>query len=274
MFQRLHKKSASCTALPALSASSSISTQSQPPPLSHVQQQQGHNDYYHHHTESHSSRTDSSHRSSNSSSSSSGSSIQSNRSSNHNWTKTALPSQEENTTVRSGLSSLLKHKASPFPLPSVCIFSRKALQNEYADHQEIVPYVNPASVPIDQVSMLVSVLESLFRTVDEVLLDGENAGPEQEHEKMENEEQEDCRIIGLGTFKVVSWTLGDIKHATADDLDMALAVILSTQFADRVINEHIKAIQFHLAKMLDDEKPIAEIGSKLFALVEQLFIPH
>ena len=253
MFQRLHshKKSASCTALPVPSASSSISTQSQPIPSNYVEKKKQKQREQEQQRRSHQSITSKNNNSNNStrsstnstrSSNSSSSSIQSDRS-NHDWTKTTLPCQEENITVRSGLSSLLKHKSSPFPLPSVCLFSREALQNEYADNQEIVPYVYPSSVPLDQICMLVSVLESLFRTVDEVLLNIEEEDEEEEDQrsisnnsnsissisgssssssisssiskKQDDDNDDDHRIIGLGTFKVTSWNL-------SDDSDMVL----------------------------------------------------
>ncbi|KAI8141980.1 hypothetical protein BJV82DRAFT_155981 [Fennellomyces sp. T-0311] len=232
MFQRLHKKSASCTALPIPSASSSISTRSQPPAFT-----RSHQDDI---GDVHSGRT-----TSHSGSSSSSSSIRSNRSNDHNWTKAPSPGLEENTTVRSGLSSLLKHKTSPFPLPSLCIFSREALQNEYSEHQQIVPYVYPSTIPIDQISTLVSVLETLFRTMNEVVLD--------EEDKLgDDDDGESCRIIGLGTFKVATWNM-TAAYAGHNLDDMTLVVILSTQFPDRVISEHMKTLQDDFSRWLVDK---------------------
>ncbi|KAI9278471.1 hypothetical protein BDA99DRAFT_554104 [Phascolomyces articulosus] len=280
MFQRLHshKKSASCTALPVPSASSSISTQSQPAPSHHgrstqPKKRQDSDLKRLSHQSTPDNHTTTEHNSSASSPSSS-SSVQSNRS-NHDWTKTTLPCQEENITVRSGLSSLLKHKSSPFPLPSVCLFSREALRNEYSENQEIVPHIYPSSVPVDQICMLVSVLESLFRTVDEVLLDGDKDQDQEEeyehdgtHHKKCDDEDDDYRIIGLGTFKVASWNL------SGDGDDMALVVILSTHYTDPMILKHIKSIQMELSKLLKDKVPMNDIGLSAFELVEHSFIPH
>ncbi|KAG2220479.1 hypothetical protein INT45_011483 [Circinella minor] len=229
MFQRLHshKKSASCTALPVPSASSSTSTQSQPIPSNYAEKKKQQRKSQQSITSNNNGNNSTKNSTSSSTRSSSSSSIQSNRSIHHDWAKTTLPYQEENITVRSGLSSLLKHKSSPFPLPSVCLFSKEALQNEYADNQEIVPYVYPSSVPVDQICMLVSVLESLFRTVDEILLNSDDEEKEDQSSTSNNSsssinsssisknQDDDHRIIGLGTFKVTSWNL-------SDDSDMVL----------------------------------------------------
>ncbi|KAI7853806.1 hypothetical protein BDC45DRAFT_510154 [Circinella umbellata] len=286
MFQRLHshKKSASCTALPVPSASSSISTQSQPISSNYAEKKKQQRKSHQSVTSNNNNNSNNSTKNSTSSSSrSSSSSIQSNPSIHHDWAKTTLPYQEEHITVRSGLSSLLKHKSSPFPLPSVCLFSKEALQNEYADNQEIVPYVYPSSVPVDQICMLVSVLESLFRTVDEILLNSEDEEEEDQSSTSNNsssnsnssigsssiskKQDDDHRIIGLGTFKVTSWNL-------SDNSDMVLVTILSTHFSDSMINQHIKTIQTRLLKMLNEEISIDDVGLYVFQLVEQLFIPH
>lgn len=111
---------------------------------------------------------------------------------------------DESITVHSGLSSLLKHKASPFPLPSLCLFSQSALANESAQHQDIVRFLYPDGVPVERASMLISVLESLLRAVDEMTesdSDGAFHNP--------------CMILCMRTFKVAMWKDSESDNDTA-----------------------------------------------------------
>lgn len=191
-----HKKSRSCTVLPLpLALTSSIATHASDP----MDTRTPHPEPYLKATSSCSSSTSSSsHHSSTSSS-------QGASSGGHLTPSYDTNSYQENTTIRSGLSSLLRHRTAPFPLPSFCIFSRKALSRESAPQGEIVPYFHPESVPLDSVCMLVSVIESLFRTMDDIT--NEQIGQEEEDDTCEDEEDYEqlCKIIGLGTFKVALW---------------------------------------------------------------------
>ncbi|CDS05048.1 hypothetical protein LRAMOSA07577 [Lichtheimia ramosa] len=170
-------------------------------------------------------------------------------------------SYQENTTIRSGLSSLLRHRTAPFPLPSFCIFSRKALSRESAPQGEIVPYFYPESVPLDSVCMLVSVIESLFRTMDDIT--NEQIGQQEEDDNYEDEEDYEqlCKIIGLGTFKVALWK--------GWEEDRGLAVILSTQFPDHVVTDRMQTIQDTLKD--GAEETTEELGSRIIVMTQRLF---
>lgn len=106
-------------------------------------------------------------------------------------------SVEESATACSGLSSLLKHKASPFPLPSIFCISHSALSSENAESTDIVPFVYPETIPIERISMLASTLESLLRIVDQELLlvDTEPC-------TADAMQPPPCCVVGLGAFKV------------------------------------------------------------------------
>lgn len=125
-------------------------------------------------------------------------------------------SMEENATARSGLSSLLKHKASPFPLPSVFCISRSAVNSENAQSNDIVQFVYPETIPIERISMLAGILESLVRIVDQELI-----GPE---DAVADVSQPPCRVVGLGTFKVA------ISNRDLID-DVALVKLIGTTFS-------------------------------------------
>ena len=191
---RRHKKSRSCTVLPhPLALTSSIATHASDP----MATRSPHPEPYSKATSSCNSST--SHSSDHSSISSSQGAI----TVEHLTPSYDTNSREENTTVRSGLSSLLRHRTAPFPLPSFCIFSRKALSLESAPQGEIVPYIYPESVPVDSICMLVSILESLFRTIDDIT--SEHDGEEEDNEEEDEDYDQLCKIIGLGTFKVALW---------------------------------------------------------------------
>ncbi|KAI9314951.1 hypothetical protein BX666DRAFT_432635 [Dichotomocladium elegans] len=113
-------------------------------------------------------------------------------------------------------TSCSNHTSRAFPVPSMCVFSRVALADEYAPQEAIVPFYRPSSIPLERICMLVSVLESLFRTMDEVTLVEEEEEEEEDEDILEKnkkqkeqhlDEKDDyaCRIIGLGTFKVAVW---------------------------------------------------------------------
>ncbi|CDH51511.1 predicted protein [Lichtheimia corymbifera JMRC:FSU:9682] len=248
---RRHKKSRSCTVLPLpLALTSSIATHASDP----MDTRSPHPEPYPKATSSCSSST------SNSSHNSSISSSQDAQSGGHLTSSYDANSREENTTVRSGLSSLLRHRTAPFPLPSFCIFSRKALSHESAPQGEIVPYFYPESVPVDSICMLVGVLESLLRTMDDIT--NEQAGEEDDDADEDDEDYEQlCKIIGLGTFKVAIWK--------GWEEDRGLAVILSTQFPDHVVTDRMQAIQDILKDGAEETNEV--LGSKIIKMIQRLF---
>ncbi|KAF7724457.1 hypothetical protein EC973_000966 [Apophysomyces ossiformis] len=120
-------------------------------------------------------------------------------------------------------SSLLTK--SIFSLPSVCLFSRKALSDEYSEEKDIVPFISPVAA-LDCVTMLIGVLESLMAIVNEMPTaedDDEDEDEEFDHDKrsinIDDDNEDDSGsltednpfvILGLSTCKVCIWTaMGD-----------------------------------------------------------------
>jgi hypothetical protein len=128
--------------------------------------------------------------------------------------------------------------SAPIPsIPSFYLFSSEALANEYAPEDSIIPYMEPATLALDQATLIAGVLESLVRVVDDI--------PTAKEEEEENDDKarwsdEDgwatlplpppsfnddppdspFTIIGLGTFKVALWPA--LLTEISNDQDLSL----------------------------------------------------
>lgn len=149
-----------------------------------------------------------------------------------------------------------------FPLPSFCLYSKKALVNEYAPESEIVQFLAPSSVVLEErLPMFVGVLQSLFTVVNDMpFVDREEEiGEEEEVEEEEDvytdmEEEEDQNeldlsspftIIGLNSMKLVIWNnmYDHVTDSSVFEKDLCLVIFISAHLTDTIILKNMNSLK-------------------------------
>ncbi|KAI9023759.1 hypothetical protein CLU79DRAFT_748053, partial [Phycomyces nitens] len=176
--------------------------------------------------------------------------------------------------VKSELSSMLT-QSNMFSLPTVCIFSQSALANEYSHETEIAPFVYPAATSLEHITMLIGMLQSLLRVVDETST-GEDEDEDDEDDEDEDEDEDDegsgkwdsegtmldekneenisdtdpFAVLGLSTFKVSLWNkmCDNILDGVTFKEDLSLIIIMSPRFSDRMITKHMHLLKKSLSE--------------------------
>lgn len=154
-------------------------------------------------------------------------------------------------------------KPQLFPLPSFCLYSKRALMNEYAPESDIIQFLHPISTTLEErLPMFVGVLQSLFTVVSDMPFtndsddeeEGEVNDEEEEEleEELEEEEQseEDKKnpftIIGLSSMKLVIWNHMCDNRMDSNAIiekDLCLVVMISSQVTDSIILKNMKLLR-------------------------------
>ncbi|KAI9335578.1 hypothetical protein BD770DRAFT_332426 [Pilaira anomala] len=184
----------------------------------------------------------------------------------------------------------ISSQQQPFPLPSFCLYSNRALINEYAPESDIIQFLAPVSTVLEErLPMFVGVLQSLFTVVNDMPFtndrdhDEDNTDDEEdeEDEEEDDEDQDDDElsnknapftIIGLETMKLVIWNFmyDNIVEKDIYEKDLCLVIMVSAQMTDEVILENMNL----LGKSITSLSPVItakEIGEQLIPLVEYWF---
>lgn len=131
-----------------------------------------------------------------------------------------------------------------FPLPSFCIYSQRALLNEYEPEADIIQFLYPVSTILqERLPMLVGVLQSLFTVVNDMYSkeededdDSQESDLDTDDEDEDNQEEPPFTIIGLNTMKLVIWN--SMYHR-----DLSLVIFASSQLTDKHILHHMQRLR-------------------------------
>ncbi|KAI9473422.1 MAG: hypothetical protein EXX96DRAFT_577880 [Benjaminiella poitrasii] len=171
-----------------------------------------------------------------------------------------------------------------FPLPSFCLYSKKALLNEYTSESDIIQFLSPSSNSVlnERLPMFVGVLQSLFTAVNDLpFIDDDPEVDNYEYDDDSDGQQENERlstspftIIGLNSMKLVIWNnMYDlIKETTSYKKDLCLVVFVSSQLKDSTIIKNMNFIQ-HDPKLTSSKALLTanELGILLIPLIEYWF---
>lgn len=170
---------------------------------------------------------------------------------------------------RSSSSLSIDQQTVLFPLPSFCLYSKKALVNEYAPESDIIKFIAPpSSILEERLPMFVGVLQSLFTVVNDMpFVDKEETDrakeQEDEYTDIEEEEEEEeeknmergqefspFTIIGLNSMKLVIWNnmYDHVTDSSVHEKDLCLVIFVSAQLADKEIMENINSLKKSLLK--------------------------
>lgn len=155
-----------------------------------------------------------------------------------------------------------------FPLPSFCLYSKKALANEYAPESDIIQFLSPVSSVLEEcLPMFVGVLQSLFTVVNDIPFINEDSDDEDDDISCSDTEEEDddedeeggedqdrdrkateppFTIIGLTSMKFIIWNNMYDNIMDTDNVykkDLCLVVIVSNQLPDKIILENMNSLR-------------------------------
>lgn len=157
-----------------------------------------------------------------------------------------------------------------FPLPSFCLYSKKALANEYAPESDIVQYLAPSSSVLEErLPMFVGVLQSLFTVVNDMPFvdreqheeeEGDDEEEDDDHEYTDIEEEDDdgeqqdtkhspFTIIGLSSMKLVIWNsmYDHVTDASTHEKDLCLVIFVSAHLTDAIILNSMQSLKESLS---------------------------
>ncbi|GAN01502.1 conserved hypothetical protein [Mucor ambiguus] len=183
-----------------------------------------------------------------------------------------------------------------FPLPSFCLYSKKALANEYAPESEIVQYLAPSSSVLEErLPMFVGVLQSLFTVVNDMPFvareqqEGDDEEEEEEEdgheytdieEEEEEEQQQDAKhsslpftIIGLNSMKLVIWnSMYDlVTDSSVYKKDLCLVIFVSAHLSDAIILNNMQSLKESLSAIPSLHADATQLGDLLIPLVKCWF---
>ncbi|KAK4520384.1 uncharacterized protein ATC70_008518 [Mucor velutinosus] len=182
-----------------------------------------------------------------------------------------------------------------FPLPSFCLYSKKALTNEYAPESEIVQYLAPSSNVLEErLPMFVGVLQSLFTVVNDMPFvdreqqedDDQEEQEEDDHEytDIEEEEEEDDEedakhttspftIIGLNSMKLVIWNsmYDHVTDSCTYEKDLCLVIFISAHLTDAIILNNMQSLKESLSTISCLHANATQLGDQLIPLVKCWF---
>ncbi|KAG1050403.1 hypothetical protein G6F43_007323 [Rhizopus delemar] len=146
-----------------------------------------------------------------------------------------------NPTSTSSKSSINNDR---FLYPSFCLYSNRALANEYGSESDIVQFLSPETESLkERLPIFVGILQSLFTVANEMPF-SHTCTEEDEEEMNEVEDEEDCdsnswspfTIVGLDSMKLVVWpNMYDNILENTTEKDLCLVVIVSAQLQDSKI---------------------------------------
>ncbi|KAL9555765.1 hypothetical protein MBANPS3_002204 [Mucor bainieri] len=183
-----------------------------------------------------------------------------------------------------------------FPLPSFCLYSKRALTNEYAPESEIVQYLAPSSSVLEErLPMFVGVLQSLFTVVNDMpFVDREHQEKDDQDEEEEEEEEDDHEytdieeeeedepqpndkhssvpftIIGLNSMKLVIWdSMHDhVTDSFTHEKDLCLVIFVSAHITDAIILSNMQLLKESLSTIPSLHADAAQLGDQLIPLVK------
>ncbi|CAO3699246.1 unnamed protein product [Rhizopus microsporus] len=142
---------------------------------------------------------------------------------------------------------------SQFPLPSFCLYSKKALTSEIDSESDIIQFLSPSTDYLkERLPMFVSILQSLFTVVHDMPFSHTTAEEETEEEEMndlEDEEEDDTTwspftIIGLNSMKMVVWpNMCDQIQDNMIEKDLCLVIMLSSDLQDDEIIHNMNLVK-------------------------------
>lgn len=151
----------------------------------------------------------------------------------------------------------ISSQQQPFPLPSFCLYSNRALINEYAPESDIIQFLAPVSAVLEErLPMFVGVLQSLFTVVNDMPFTNDRDHDEDNTDDEDDDEDEDDQddelsnknapftIIGLETMKLVIWNFmyDNIVGNDIYEKDLCLVIMVSAQMTDEVILENMNLL--------------------------------
>ncbi|KAI7897766.1 uncharacterized protein BX663DRAFT_533669 [Cokeromyces recurvatus] len=141
----------------------------------------------------------------------------------------------------------ITNKKQPSLFPSFCLYSKRALLNEYAPESEIIQYLWPSSNTElkELLPMFVGVLQSLFTAVNDLPFIDEDSSEDDSSTVEDYLDDSPFTIVGLNTMKLVNWNnMHDLVTETANyKNDICLMIIVSSQLKDSTIMKHMHSIQ-------------------------------
>ncbi|OBZ89542.1 hypothetical protein A0J61_02406 [Choanephora cucurbitarum] len=171
----------------------------------------------------------------------------------------AIPSYD---TFQRKSSSRFESDSRLFPLPSFCLYSKQALNNEHGSDSDIIQFVSPASDLLEEkLPMFAGVLQSLVTVVNEM----PTVKRTNQDDDEEDEEEVDTtpsntvpyHIIGLSTMKLILWYLSDL----------CLIVFVSSSHTDDDLLQAMTDIKESLGEWTTAE----ELGNQLTPLISDRF---
>jgi hypothetical protein len=169
--------------------------------------------------------------------------------------------------------------AQLFPLPSFCLYSKKALANEYAPESDIIQFLSPISVTLqERLPMFVGVLQSLFTVVNDMpFLNDQDSDEEEEVEEEEEEEEGEIKekeenspftIIGLNSMKLVVWNsmYDNLMENDIYENDLCLVVMLSVQMTDTTILHNMNLLRENVITSTSSTVTVSEFYLCLFSM--------
>lgn len=141
-----------------------------------------------------------------------------------------------------------------FPLPSFCLYSKRALINEYAPESDIIQFLSPISNLLEErLPMFVGVLQSLFTVVSDMpfVNDHEDSDIDTDTDDDEDvtaaadDDEAPFTIIGLNSMKLVIWN-NMYNHIIDTDMyekDLCLVIMLSPQLSDDQVLDNMDLLR-------------------------------
>ncbi|KAI8642072.1 hypothetical protein BD408DRAFT_417034 [Parasitella parasitica] len=171
----------------------------------------------------------------------------------------AEPSSSFSSFSTSSNQTVTTTESQLFPLPSLCLYSQKALISEFAPESEIVQFLAPlSSVLQERLPMFVGVLQSLFTVVNDLPFaeppreEEIPAEEEDEYTDFEDEREQTSQgssspftIVGLSSMKLVIWNnmCNHVTDSTSYENDLCLVIFVSAHFTDAAILKNMQLLK-------------------------------
>ncbi|KAG1438532.1 hypothetical protein G6F56_012613 [Rhizopus delemar] len=179
-----------------------------------------------------------------------------------------LPSETDSISTQSSTNDELFY-------PSFCLYSKRALLNEYGPESDIVQYISPETESLkERLPIFVGILQSLFGVVNDMpLLESyeEEVVDVEDEEDFENNAWSPFTIIGLNQTKLVIWPnmYNNVQESVFEN-DLCLVVIVAKELHDDEIYQNMDLLKESLEDMPDTLKG-NELGQKLEPLINYWF---
>ncbi|KAI7893020.1 uncharacterized protein EV154DRAFT_601157 [Mucor mucedo] len=165
-----------------------------------------------------------------------------------------------------------------FPLPSFCLYSKRALINEYAPESDIIQFLSPISNLLEErLPMFVGVLQSLFTVVSDLPFVTEDIDSDIETDTDDDDDADSdptddapFTIIGLNSMKLVIWNnmYDNIIDTDIYEKDLCLVVMVSSQVTDDQILDNMNLLR---KSVTSATLTANQIGEQLIPLIESWF---